>query len=80
MNWLRGDLLVWLALVLPLTALSLWAASRAAARRAACFGARADDLAPRFSRARRLVRDVSPHSLRATKRQLAEDAVRTDPG
>jgi enoyl-CoA hydratase/carnithine racemase len=39
-----------------------------------------DCLAPALALGGRLVADVSPHSLRATKRQLAVDATHDDPG
>lgn len=57
MNFEHPDRLLWLAALLPLLGLSLWATARAAQRRTRLLGTLAPLLAPRFSRGRRLMRD-----------------------
>lgn len=59
MSFLRPDELWWLAGLLPLLALALWAAARARARRAALLGDLADELLPGFSAPRRVLRDAA---------------------
>ncbi len=57
MSFARPDMLLWLLLLVPIVGYSLWAVARAQGRRARLFGGLAGELAPRFSRGRRLLRD-----------------------
>ena len=57
MNFGHPQSLLWLLLVLPLAGVAVWAALRARRQRATLLGAMADELAPGFSLARRIVRD-----------------------
>lgn len=57
MTFAEPELLAWLAVPAAAVPFAAWAAGRAAARRRAFFGPQAARLAPRFSRARRLLRD-----------------------
>ncbi len=57
MTFAHPHLLLWLALAAGGMAFAAWGARRAAARRRELFGVQAAELAPRFSAARRLLRD-----------------------